>query len=212
VRETKGVGGDSWPKRSKEAQHRLAPLDVQRIQTVLEDRGFLDGVDDLGRLTFRTIWGRVKRLEELLGVIEGTTDPRYRAGLSLHERAAKLIQDVGRRTHRINQLLDKDGPVLDAIAKYAEGYREQAAREFDFAQLFEVEDEIIQEARAIDLESNWNSFGELCQSLLSLNTKIRDYNQDKVAALKNEVLKWSVQTVPKNLQDAKEELLSKRLS
>jgi hypothetical protein len=127
----------------------------------------------------------------------------------IHERAAALIQAVDRRMQRINQLLDKDGPVLDMIAKYAEGYREQAAGEFNFAQLFEVEEEKIQEARAIDLESNWNSFGVLCQSLLTLNTKIRNYNENKVAALKEEVLKWSFQAVPKNLQDAKEEL-SKR--
>lgn len=198
--------------------------DVRRVESLLEQVGYFDGVDDVGRLTFRTIWGHIKRLEELIDLIEGAPEterptlghvPSGAIGAiaksDIHERAAALIQLVDRRVQRINQLLEKDTPLLDAIANFAQDYKEQAERDAGFAELFEVDDDIIQAARKIDLESNWESFGELCQLLITLNTKVRDYNQNKVANLKNQVLHWSFQKVPEKLRDAKQELLSKRL-
>lgn len=199
--------------------------DVRRVESLLEQVGYFEGVDDVGHLTFRTIWGHLKRLEELIDLIEGAPETERPSDLGrvpsgaigataksdIHERAAALIQLVDRRVQRINQLLEKDTPLLDAIANFAQDYKEQAERDAGFAELFEVDDDIIKAARKIDLESNWESFGELCQLLITLNTKVRDYNQNKVANLKNQVLHWSFQKVPEKLREAKQELLSKRL-
>jgi hypothetical protein len=67
----KALTGLIGPKDLKKFNDPWDPKDVLRIESLLEQHGYFEGVDDVGRLAFREIWGHVKRLEEMLAIIEG---------------------------------------------------------------------------------------------------------------------------------------------
>jgi hypothetical protein len=114
----------------------------------------------------------------------------------------KLISDVESRIRQITRLLEKDSKQLDDISTYPKGFIYKATQQANFSDIFEVENELLEEASTIYKETNLSALGELWQSLLALNRKIGEYNQTKTARLKNDILKWTIQVIPKNLADA----------
>ena len=89
-----GVG----PPDVKKFNQPWDPEDVRRIQSLLEQFGFLKaGVDDMDHLAFREIWGYVKRLEELLSKIEGSATLGEEMKRRLRENKEPLQASASRR-------------------------------------------------------------------------------------------------------------------
>jgi len=125
------------------------------------------------------------------------------AGQIRKESAAQIIQTVELRTQTLTTLLETNSRHLDTIAKYPQEFRHKAAQDANFPDLFEIENELIQGSLSIYRETEWDTFRELWQSLVALNREINDYNHNHVAAIKNNILKITMQTIPENLERAK---------
>jgi hypothetical protein len=84
--------------------------DLLRIEALLQDYGCLENVDNTGRVTFRSIWGGVKRLEELIAVIEKPAENN--SSLVMVQTQEKIAAELERltdlrRSERQKEVLDR---------------------------------------------------------------------------------------------------------
>ena len=113
----KDLKGLIGPKDLKKFNEPWDPKDVCRIESLLEQFGFFNGVDDLGRLAFRKIWGHVKRLEELLATIEGPATevpaekPPLLPKLAIHIALDGFEELIGAGEEMKRRLRENDEPL-----------------------------------------------------------------------------------------------------
>jgi hypothetical protein len=194
----------------------------------LEDAGLMPSViiDPYPTMGFDRLYIRVERLRELLAFMTGQYQepaplptlptPRERLVLRetgpqnvppkrevIRERASKVIHTVETRIQTLTSLLDKDSNHLDTIAGYPAEFIHKATQDANFSDLFEIENELIQESLAICRETEWSAFLDLWQSLSALNREISEYNRTHLARPKNTILRRTVQTIPVNLEQAR---------
>lgn len=119
----KRLAGLVGPKELKKWNTDWSRPDVLRIESLLDRAGYFEGVDDVGRLTFRTIWGRVKRLEELIGSIEGAPGATDTASIRDPQAICVAHDELREMQHEGESMLDRiflhgHFPTLQEAAEY----------------------------------------------------------------------------------------------
>lgn len=116
----------------------------------------------------------------------------------IRERAATAIQTAESRAQKVNDFMEKYGPLLEQIS----AGKQPASREQEIPHLTEIEDTLIQECLGIEKETGWIAFRDLGHYMGGLNSNISDFNKIPSAHLKNDILGWTKDNIPRVVADA----------
>ncbi|MEN3371234.1 MAG: hypothetical protein V7609_3377 [Verrucomicrobiota bacterium] len=212
----KALTGLVGPKEIKNFNTPWHPKDVERVEALLAQAGHFNGVDEVGRLSFRTIWGHVKRLEELIATIEGT-QVVAKCEIELHheriKRADTNVGTINRRAAEVEAAINGNLAALGMMNALRVEFTKElmGAVSGGPSPIVPIEEELINDAYEIDRELTWQAYRDLGIAVGSLNMGIAKHNETPTLPFCHELLR-RVEVIRKLVVDIARERVQRSTS